>query len=446
MSFNHELTFASRKRKRGRWLFAALVILVAAGGLAYVLRDKIRPSVAEMESTLPVAETTPEAQSPAAATEPEPPPVVKVQIEYVVQPKDSLGEIFTRLKLDVNDIPEILNLPLVRDRFKPLQPGDELMFALEDGALHGLNRRIDATEVLSITRGDSGFTAEVVETPIEVKTAQVRGTINATLFTAGHAVGLSPEMIQQLADDIFAWDVDLALDVRPGDRFKVVYEQKFRGDEYLGVGPIVAAELVINDGEVHRAVRYVSSDGKINGYFTPDGHNVRRPFLCAPIDVMHVSANANRPGSLPLLSTLSDHQGIDYPAPVGTVVKAAGDGRIKFVGVDGDYGNTVVIAHGGTISTLYAHLSKFASALQPGKRVKQGETIGYVGSSGAATAPHLHYEYRVNGTYADPHTVEQPAGEPIPSKYLADFQSKAAALLADLDQSGDAVVTAALAE
>jgi murein DD-endopeptidase MepM/ murein hydrolase activator NlpD len=161
---------------------------------------------------------------------------------------------------------------------------------------------------------------------------------------------------------------------------------------------------------------------------------------------MHVSANANRARPRPLLSTLSDHQGIDYPAPVGTVVKAAGDGRIKFAGVDGEYGNTVIIAHGGTISTLYAHLSKFASGLQPGKRVKQGETVGYVGSSGAATAPHLHYEYRVNGAYADPHTVEQPAGEPIPSEYLADFQSKAAALLADLEQPGDAVVTAALEE
>lgn len=245
----------------------------------------------------------------------------------------------------------------------------------------------------------------------------------------------------QLANDIFGWDIDFARDIRPGDRFKIVYEQKYRDGEYLGDGRIVAAELV-NDGEVHRAVRYTSPDGAIDGYFTPEGRSVRRPFLRAPIDFSRVSPKISPAGRQTILYTLHGHRGLDYAAPAGAVVKAAGDGRVRFAGASGEYGNTVIIEHGGGISTLYAHLSAFARDLQTNQRVKQGEIIGFVGHSGAATAPHLHYEYRVDGTPTDPRTAELPAGAPIPDKYPADFQSKLGALLAGLEQAGDAVVTA----
>ena len=442
LSFNHELTFA-RPKRRGRWLFTALALPLIVGGLTYVLWNEIRTWVPEIAATRPTAETSMAAPTVNPAPAPEPPPVVKVDIDYVVRPNDTLGEIFSRLKLDVNQIPAILDLPAVRDRFKPLQPGDKLTFALENGALHGIDRRISETEILSISRGESGFAAEVVATPIEMKTAQMRGTINSSQFLAGRVAGLSPEMVQQLANEIFAWDIDFTRDIRPGDRFNVVYEQKFRADQYLGDGRIVAAEL-INGDKVHRAVRYTSPDGKIDGYFTPDGHSVRRQFLRTPLDATRVSANTDPEGRRPLLNTMSEHRGIDYPAPTGTAVKAAGDGRIKSIGVNGEYGNAVVIEHGGAISTLYAHLSAFQRGLQTGQRVKQADTIGYVGGTGAATAPHLHYEYRVDGTYTDPRTVEQPPGARIPTEYLADFQSKSAALLTALRQPGDAAATAAI--
>lgn len=436
-SFNHQLTFGPKRRKRGRWVFPALLLI--AGGLAYGLSSERPTAVPQTASSAAPAEAPPLAAAPA----PEPPPVKKIDIDYVVKPNDTLGQIFTTLKLDVTELPALLNDPVVRQKFKPLKPGDELTLALENGVLHGLRRRLSETEVLSITRGDNGFAATVVTTPIETRTAQVRGTINSSLWVAGHAVGLAPQMVQQLASDIFGWHVDLALDIRPGDRFNVIYEQKYRAHEYLGDGRIVAAELVSN-GEAYRAVRYTSADGKIDDYFTPDGRSVRRQFVRAPIDFTRVSANAHPTGRAPVITTLREHHGIDYPAPVGTVVKAAGDGRIKFVGANGEYGNTVIIEHGGRLSTLYAHLSAFARGLEPNRHVKQGETIGYVGNTGASTAPHLHYEYRVDGTYTDPRTAEPTEGASIPEQYLADFQSKSAALLASLEQPGDAIVTALL--
>ena len=431
-SFDHQLTFLSRPKHYGRWAFATL--LVMAGGLTYVLSQD--PPTEAVYTAAATSTTAP----PLAASAPAPKPVEHVEIDYVVKPGDTLGKIFTTLKIGVSNVPALFSAPVARERFKPLRPGDRLAIALEDGVLHSLKRRISETEMLSITRGPDGFSASVVATPIEIKTAQVRGTINASLFVAGYAVGLTPEMVQQLAH-VFGTQVDFALDIRPGDRFNVVYEQKYRDGAYLGDGRIVAAELVSN-GETYRAVRYTSPDGKVDGYFTPDGHGVRRPFLRAPIDFTRVQPNLDTEHQ-PIITMIREHEGIDYPADAGAAVKAAGDGRIKLVPDNGEYGNTAVIAHGNGVITLYAHLSGFASGLESNQRVKQGETIGYVGNTGASTAPHLHYEYRVNGKPADPSTTAV-ATTSIPHRYLADFQSKSAALLASLERSDEAVVTALL--
>lgn len=406
-----------------------------AGGLTYALSQKMPTAALEVDSS-----SLTETPRLAAAPQPAAQPVKKVEIDYVVKPNDSLGSIFTTLKIGVTQLPDILSAPVARDKFKPLKPGDALTFALENGVLRGLKRRISESEVLSITRGANGFTAKIITTPIKIKTAQVRGTINASLFTGGRAVGLTPEMVQQLAS-VFGSQIDFALDIRPGDRFNVVYEQKYRDDAYLGDGRIVAAELISN-GETHRAIRYTSPDGKVDDYFTPDGQSVHRQFLRAPIDFTRVVANANTDRQ-PIITTMREHNGIDYPAPAGTAVKAAGDGRIKYIADNGEYGNTVIIGHGGGRSTLYAHLSGFVRNAGLNQYVKQGETIGYVGNTGASTAPHLHYEYRIDGKHTDPSTAVAAAAS-IPEQYLADFQSKSAALLASLEHSGEAVVTALL--
>ena len=225
----------------------------------------------------------------------------------------------------------------------------------------------------------------------------------------------------------------------PATNSAIVYEQRYRDGEYLGDGRILAAEFV-NDGHTYRAVRYESADGEIADYFTPDGDSMRKQFLRAPVDFTRISSNFNPRRRHPILNTIRAHKGVDYAAPTGTIIKAAGDGRVSLAGVQGGYGKVVILEHGGGVTTLYGHMSGFAKGIRNGTRVSQGQTIGFVGKTGAATGPHLHYEYRVNGLHKDPRTVPLPEAHPIPPAYLADFRSRSGALLADLDRSRDAAI------
>jgi murein DD-endopeptidase MepM/ murein hydrolase activator NlpD len=360
-------------------------------------------------------------------------------VDFIVRRNDTLERIFRQLELSVSDLGAVLDLPEARQNLVRIRPGDKLTVVHHDGLLHALNRRISETEILSVQRGDDGFAAHVIETPIEIKPAYAFGTIDTSLFVAGRAAGVSPETILRLANDIFGWDIDFALDIRPGDRFGLVYEQKYRNGKYIGDGRILAAEFH-NGGQTLHAVYYASADGEIADYFTPEGRSMRRQFLRAPLDFTRVSSNFNPSRRHPLLNTIRAHKGVDYAAPTGTAIKAAGDGRVSFAGVQGGYGNVVILEHGGGVSTLYGHMSRFAPGMRKGQRVKQGQTIGFVGSTGAATGPHLHYEYRINGIHQNPRTVKLPTAAPIPAAYAADFQARTDALLADLAQTRDATV------
>ena len=195
-----------------------------------------------------------------------------------------------------------------------------------------------------------------------------------------------------------------------------------------------------DNGTLHRAVWFESKDGQVGDYFAPDGRSMRRQFLRAPLDFTRISSSFNPRRRHPILNTIRAHKGVDYAAPSGTVIKAAGDGRVSFAGTKGGYGRVVILEHGGGVSTLYGHMSRFAKGTRNGQRVKQGRTIGYVGSSGAATGPHLHYEYRVNGVHKNPRTVPLPDAAPISLAYMSDFQSRSATLLARLDRARDSAV------
>jgi len=403
------------------------------GVLVYVLSGDPTPSTPP-----PTTSSATEAPELAAPSSPEP---RGDKIDFTVRRNDTLERIFRRLRLSLDDLTSILNLPGVRQALNQIRPGEKVTVVHDDGAVQALNHRISETEILSVTRAASGFAAHVITTPIEIRTARAQGTIDSSLFVAARAAGVSPETILQLANDIFGWEIDFALDIRPGDRFNLIYEQKYRDSGYLGDGRIVAAEF-INDGEIHRAIHYASADGKIDGYFTPEGRSVHRQFLRAPLDFRRVSSNFNPARRHPILNTIRAHQGVDYAAPTGTAIKAAGDGRVSFVGLKGGYGRTIILEHGGKISTLYAHMSRFARGMRNGQRVKQGEIIGYVGSTGAATGPHLHYEYRVNGVHLNPRTVRLPNAAPLPAEYMADFHAKTQTAFADLERRPQTVATA----
>ena len=213
---------------------------------------------------------------------------------------------------------------------------------------------------------------------------------------------MSPETIMTLANQIFGWDIDFALDIREGDEFGVLYEQKYQDGGYVNDGRVLAAEFV-NQGKVHRAAWFHSADGQLEGYFTPDGKGMRKAFLRAPLDFTRISSVFNPRRKHPISGVVRAHKGVDYAAPTGTPIWSAGEGRIEFAGRKGGYGNVVIVDHGKGIETVYGHMSRFGKSARVGRKVKQGDIIGYVGMTGAATGPHLHFEVLLGGTtHTDP--------------------------------------------
>ncbi len=212
----------------------------------------------------------------------------------------------------------------------------------------------------------------------------------------------------------------------------MIYEEIWQDGRHLRDGNILAARFV-NRGDAFEALRYTDPDGN-QGYFTPDGVNVKKAFLRAPIKFTpRVTSNFNPRRMHPVHNRVRPHRGVDYGAPTGTPILAAGDGKVIFRGRKGGYGNTIILQHGGNITTLYAHMSKFNGKARSGSRVRQGQVIGYVGATGTVTARHLHYEYRVNGVHRNPRTVPLPKAKPIPEKFAADFRKSARPLIAQLN-------------
>lgn len=229
----------------------------------------------------------------------------------------------------------------------------------------------------------------------------------------------------------FQWDIDFATDVRPGDSFSIIYDEFYIRGEKVKTGDIVAAEF-INRGKKYRAVRYEDPKGNID-YYTPDGHSLKRRFSRTPVKFSRISSHFTLKRWHPILHRFKKHTGVDYAAPTGTPVKATSNGRVEFVGVKGGYGNAVILQHGQHYSTLYGHLKNFAKHLKKNQRIKQGQVIGYVGMTGLATGPHLHYEFRIDGKHRNPLTVKLPQGYPVPKKYREDFRKQTQKTIAKLE-------------
>ncbi len=357
-------------------------------------------------------------------------------IEVIVRRNDTLDQIFRKLQLSLADLASLRALPDLRATLDRLRPGEALKF-FHDGAgqLLGLERQLSESERLTVERASDGFQAHIIENPLERDVRTAEGTITSSLFEAAQAAGISDQTAIAIAD-VFAWDIDFVLNVRSGDRFVVTYEKLSQDGEYLRDGALLAVKFV-NQGREYRAVRYVDPEGHAR-YFTPEGRSLRKAFLRAPLEFTRVSSRFNPNRKHPVLNRIRAHRGVDYAAPTGTPVRAAGDGRVQFRGIKGGYGNVVELSHANGVVTVYGHMSRFAKRLRSGQRVTQGEVIGYVGQSGLATGPHLHYEYRQNGAYKDPQKVKLPNADPLPAALLADFHAQTSRLLAGLDQGAQA--------
>ena len=350
-------------------------------------------------------------------------------IDVVVGRNDTLDSIFRRFALDKSDLAEIRGLPGIRQSLDLLKPGESIELRHSAGEVNELTRKLSPTETLKVVRRAGGYTAQLVSDPIQTRIRTARAVITSSLFQAAQAARVSDAIALRLAH-IFAWDVDFMLDLRRGDRLTIVYQQLFENGKYLRDGKILAAKFV-NAGHVYEAVRFVGPDG-VDGYYTPSGQPMHKAFLRAPLAFTRVSSAFNLHRMNPILHVIRPHLGTDYAAPLGTPVDAAGDGRVQFVGREDGYGNTVILAHADDITTLYAHLERFARKLHRGETVRQGQVIGYVGMSGLATGPHLHYEYRIGDVHENPQTVRLPGAPPLRGSSLVAFRMQTATWLADL--------------
>jgi murein DD-endopeptidase MepM/ murein hydrolase activator NlpD len=417
---------AGRRSSRRLWLAGTSLPLVAAFvGVLAIAAWPSQDAPGSLDLTPLVA------QQVAATLAPVEDPNAPDSVEYTVQRNDTLDQIFRTVGVDLAALAELRQRPEVRRALDIVRPGDIITFTHVDGALLSLNRQISNTLTLQVARSDDGFAVNYLENPLETEITGRRARITSSLFAAGQDAGMSAETIMTLANQMFGWDIDFALDIREGDEFSVLYERKFQDGEFVNDGRVLAAEFV-NQGKVHRAAWFQSADGQVEGYFTPDGKGMRKAFLRAPLDFTRISSVFNPSRRHPISGKVRAHRGIDYAAPTGTPIWAAGDGRIEFAGRKGGYGNTVIVDHGRGITTLYAHMSRFGKNARSGRKVRQGELIGYVGSTGASTGPHLHYEYRVKGVHKNPSNVTMPRVE-IPAKYMAEFRGQSESVFARLD-------------
>jgi murein DD-endopeptidase MepM/ murein hydrolase activator NlpD len=339
---------------------------------------------------------------------------------------DTLGVLFERLGVAGEDARALVRVPSMRF----LRAGHVVSAeTAASGRLLRLSFLTARERLMQIERADEGFRAQEIAAPLRTEVMLRAGTIESSLFAAADAAGVPDSVALQIAD-VFAGDVDFHRELRRGDRFTVVYEQFFLGGRELHAGRVLAAEFV-NQGRRLQGVAYAPAHGR-GGYYAPDGSNLRKAFLRSPLEYTRISSGFGLRRH-PFLRSWRAHTGVDYAAPTGTRVRAAGEGVVEFAGRKGGYGNAVILRHRGEVSTLYGHLQGFAPAIHRGARVAQGDIVGYVGSTGWATGPHLHYEFRVAGHARNPRAIAMPAGEPVPAAELDAFRRRAEPLVARLD-------------
>lgn len=413
----------------------ALALATGAGAsvllLGWALAGDPPPPAEPIQQTEPLPLPAPTVGPPS---EPEPeliaevPPETPWRVE-TVRKGDTLASMFKRLGLGPRSVHRVVHLNEHTRRLTTLYPGDELKFQLAaDGALKALEYQLDEATRLRLEQTDEGLGARLLEDELIAQPERASGVIRDSLFVAGRKAGLSDKLIMEMAG-LFGWDIDFVLDIRSGDEFHLVYERVYRNGEYLRAGDILAATFV-NQGRKYQALRYDPGDGA--EYFSPDGRNMKKAFLRAPLNFSYISSNFNPRRFHPILRRVRAHNGVDYRAPSGTPVYAAGNGTVTRSGYGQNNGHHVFIQHGNGIVTKYLHFSK--RTVKKGDRVKQGQVIGYVGATGLAEAPHLHYEFLVNGVHRNPRTVDLPKAEALPPERMADFNDQVRPLLAQLDQ------------
>ncbi|MFZ5484253.1 MAG: M23 family metallopeptidase [Pseudomonadota bacterium] len=358
--------------------------------------------------------------------------------EERIQPGDTLASLLGRLDVRTEELPKAIEAS--RSVVPSFIAGRAVLARVtSSGRLLLFRYLIDDKTLYTLERRGDGFVGRSEPVQLETRIVMRSGQIKHSLFGATDAADV-PDSVASAMAEVFSGDIDFHRDLRTGDRFSVVYEVQMHDGRALRSGRLLAAEFV-NQGQAYRAIQYVDTQGR-EGYFTPDGKSLKRAFLKSPIPFSRISSGFTTNRFHPVLKRWRAHKGIDYAAPTGTPVRAVSDATVEFVGRQGGYGNLIVLKHQAPYSTAYGHLSRFASGLKRGKRIQQGEIIGYVGATGLASGPHLHYEFRVNRVQQNPLALKLPAAYPLEASQRARFASLAGPLVSQLDQLSGINVTA----
>ncbi|WMS90290.1 peptidoglycan DD-metalloendopeptidase family protein [Pseudoalteromonas sp. HL-AS1] len=349
-------------------------------------------------------------------------------VDHKVKNGDNLAIIFKRAGFSAQTLHKLINTNAETRKLTKIHPGEILSFATaEDGSLAQLRYVISKTDTLFVTLNEEGnYDTSIDSKEIETLTKTAGGEISNNFWTSAIAAGLSERQIMNFAD-IFGWDVDFANDIRKGDVFGLIYESHYVDGEFIGTGKIIAAEFV-NQGQRFAAIRH--TDGN---FYTPEGRSMKKAFLRAPVSFKYISSSFNPRRLHPVTGQVRAHRGIDFAARTGTPVVASGNGKVIKAGYSKYNGNYVFISHGTQYVTKYLHLNK--KLVKTGQKVKQGQQIGTVGSTGRVTGAHLHYEFLVNGVHRNPKTVKLPKSEPLPRSELAKFKPIADNFIAQLERN-----------
>lgn len=343
------------------------------------------------------------------------------EIKGAIKKGETFSDIFRDYKLDTSELYEIKRVSARIHKLKEVRPGQIYRIVVDENKnIQTLVYFIDEDKLLNVTKGEEGYEAKEEEIQYERKILHVYGKIEDNLITSmkdiKDGVGLAIDL-----SDIYQWDIDFNTDIRVGDTYKVVIEGLYLDGEFKRYGDIIAAEF-INDGKRYNVYRF-EYDGR-SGYYDEDGRSVKRAFLKAPLSYRRISSVFTKDRYHPILKIRRPHYGIDYAAPIGTPIVSIGRGRVVFAGFKGQYGKLIIIRHKNGFKTYYGHLSRIMKGIKKGVQVEQGDLIGYVGATGLATGPHLHFEVRLNNRPINPNAIKPPSDTHIPPRFMAAFKAQ----------------------
>ena len=416
------LYFKEKQRVRRR-LFAVLTLVLVSLGV-FVLTIGARKE--------PFPKKSPTAIYPGRFTEKKNFRQSVRRVTHSIEKGDSLYQVLVSHGVEIGKVGGLLAACNSLAELQRLRPGEllNLFFSGDSQQLAKVRYQETDGKVLTLALGEHGWITSRYVEPLVVTPALAQGTIKDSLYQSAMDEKIDFELALELAD-IFAWDIDFFVDLRPGDSYRFLYEQEYREGKLVGNGRITAAHFQ-NDSTRHLAY-YYEVPGRAADYYDREGKSLRKQFLKSPLRYSRISSGYSRRRLHPILKIYRPHPGIDYVAPIGTPVATVGDGRVIFKGWKNGYGRCITIRHNNRYTTNYGHLSRYAAKLKVGSKVDQGEVIGYVGASGLASGPHLDFRMKKDGSFVNPLKTRFPAARPVPDEYLEDFKKRVASLEGTLD-------------